>query len=69
MRVKVVHVCADDPAPVAPPWVGLAVEAAVEEVKGLVGKDDQAVLAAPLEVALLIRGGRRRGRFGHGSRG
>ncbi len=50
VRVEVVHVRAYDAAPVAAPRVGLAVEAAVEEVKGLVGEHDEAVAAAPVGI-------------------
>jgi hypothetical protein len=51
MSVEVVHVLACPAAAIAPPGVGVAVEAPVQEVEGLVGEDDVAVLAAPLLAA------------------
>ena len=48
--VEVVEVRALEAAAVAPPRIGLAVEAAVQEVERLIGKGDVAVLALPVRV-------------------
>ena len=53
VSVEVVHVGALDAAAVAPPGVGVAVEAAMEKVQGLVGKGDVAVAALPIVIVIL----------------
>lgn len=45
MRVKFVHVATLLPADVAFPRVGVGMAALVQEVQGLVGKDDTAINA------------------------
>lgn len=52
MRVEVEHVGALDAAAVAPPGVGVAVKAAMEEVESLVGESDVAMLALPVGIDL-----------------
>jgi hypothetical protein len=51
--VEVVHVGALDATAVAPPGVGVAVEAAVEKVQGLVGEGDAAMATLPIALVIL----------------
>ena len=48
MSIEVVHVGASLTASIAFPGVGVAVEAAMQEVQSLIGKYDVAMLALPL---------------------
>ena len=52
--VEVVEVGAFEATAVAPPRIGLAVEASVQEVDRLVGEGDGAVLALPVRVGLVV---------------
>ena len=48
MSIEIVHVSAPLATTVALPWIGITMETSVQEVEGLVRKNDVTMLALPL---------------------